>query len=448
MARLKNIERPSARSTQLAASVGLSGLFLILYPLCNWMAARHPHVPTLFFEWERGIPFVPIMIAPYMSIDLLFVAAPFLCQSKQELGTLSKRIIAALFVAGLCFLLFPFRFAFDRPHAAGWLGAIFDWFQGMDRPFNLLPSLHIAFCTILGDFYARRTRGPLRWASNLWFVLIALSAVLTYQHHLMDVVGGFALGAYCLYFFPDRAAARMRGGENRRVASYYLVGGLASSALVVFWWPWGAFLLWPTIAFAIMAAAYFGIGSQVFRKEGGRVPWATWWALGPVLLGQHLSRFYYRWQCAAMNKLTPQVWIGGVLSPSEARVAASAGLTSVLDLTAEFSEPQPLRQLAYKNIPILDLTAPTPDQLEEILRFIEQESARGIIYVHCKIGYSRTAAVAAAWLLRSGVAATLSQAIEAVRRVRPCVVMRPEVLTALHEFGDLSSPRLTASFNN
>src|SRR5476651_2831748 len=24
-----------------------------------------------------------------------------------------------------------------------WLGAVFDWFRGMDQPYNLLPSLHI-----------------------------------------------------------------------------------------------------------------------------------------------------------------------------------------------------------------------------------------------------------------------------------------------------------------
>ena len=96
--------------------------------------------------------------------------------------------------------MFPLRFAFERPPADGWLGALFDWFRTLDRPFNLLPSLHIALCTILAEFYRRHTRGFLRRASNVWFVLIGLSAVLTYQHHILDVVGGFALGAYCLYF--------------------------------------------------------------------------------------------------------------------------------------------------------------------------------------------------------------------------------------------------------
>ena len=219
------------RSSQLAASVGLSALFLVAYGWCNWFTAQRGNVPTLFFEWERSIPFVPLMIAPYMSIDLFFVAAPFLCRNNRELTTFSKRIAAAILIGGVCFLLFPLRFAFERPHAPGWLGAFFDWFRGMDQPYNLLPSLHIALRTILADLYARHTRGVLRHASNIWFVVIGLSAVLTYQHHVMDVVAGFALGAYCLYFFPE-SAIHLPATKNRRVGSYYLIG-----AVVIVWLP-------------------------------------------------------------------------------------------------------------------------------------------------------------------------------------------------------------------
>jgi predicted protein tyrosine phosphatase/membrane-associated phospholipid phosphatase len=451
MAQTENIEpaRINGTRSRLAASVGLSVLFLILYPLCNWLAARRGYVPTLFFEWERAIPFVPLMIAPYMSLDLLFVAAPFLCRSNRELGALAKRIAAALFVAALCFLLFPLRFAFDPPPVSGWLGAFFGWFRGVDRPFNLLPSLHITFCTILGHFYARRTRGLLRAAVLLWFVLIAFSAVLTYQHHVMDVVGGFALGAYCLYFFPE-SMPRFPGTQNRRVGAYYLIGGLAVGSLVVVWWPWGAFLLWPAIALGVMAAAYFGVGPRVFRKCNGRLPWTTSWTLGPVLIGQHLSRLFYRRQGSAWDQLTPRLRIGGVLNRREASDSVRQGVTAVLDLTAEFSEAKSFLQLEYKNVPILDLTAPTVAQLEEMILFIDRESATGIVYVHCKIGYSRTAAVAAAYLLRSGAASSVSEAIEAVRRVRPCVVIRPEVLAALREFAanDFSSHLVTCSSHN
>lgn len=421
----------------LAASVGLSALFLIVYGWCNWFTSQRSDVGTLFFEWERLIPFVPLMIAPYMSIDLFFIAAPFLCRSDRELATFSKRIAAAILVAGLCFLLFPLRFAFERPHAAGWLGALFDWFREMDKPFNLLPSLHITLCTILAEFYARHTRGLWRHACNVWFVLIALSAVLTYQHHVMDVVGGFALGAYCLYFIRE-SEPRLVVSGNRRVGAYYGIGALLLAGLIVLFWPSGAFLLWPAIALAIATAGYFGLGPGIFRKRDGRLPWTTWWALGPCLLGQELSRLYYRRQSRAWDQLTLNVWIGSVLNGREAADAIRQGVTAVLDLTAEFSAPAPFRGVTYRNIPLLDLTAPRLDQLNEMVRLIEVESRNGIVYVHCKIGYSRTAAAAGAYLLSMGTARNVSEAIDLLRKVRPTIIVRPEIIAALTEF---SSPR-------
>jgi len=206
------------RGKALAVSVGLSILFLIVYGGCNWITSHRANVGRFYFEWERRIPFVPFFILPYMSIDLFFVAAPFLCRSERELSIFTKRIAVAIMVAGICFLLFPLRFAFPRPHADGWLGAIFDWFRGMDAPYNLLPSLHAALMLILLDLYLRHTRGPIRVAIIIWFVLIALSPVLTYQHHLIDIAGGFVLAAFCFLIFrePDLSSPRMETPSNNR----------------------------------------------------------------------------------------------------------------------------------------------------------------------------------------------------------------------------------------
>src|SRR5204862_550823 len=135
----------------------------------------------------------PLFILPYLSIDLFFVVAAFLCRTDRELSILAKRIAASIIVAGTCFLLFPLRFAFPRPRADGWPGALFDWFRGMDAPYNLLPSLHAAFTLILLDVYFRHTRGFIRVATMTWFVLIALSPVVTYQHHVIDILGRFVL---------------------------------------------------------------------------------------------------------------------------------------------------------------------------------------------------------------------------------------------------------------
>jgi protein-tyrosine phosphatase len=379
------------------------------------------------------------MIVPYMSIDLLFVAAPFLCRDDRELAAFSKRIAAAILIGGACFLLFPLRFAFERPHADGWLGAFFDWFRGMDQPYNLLPSLHIALRTLLADLYARHTRGLLRHMSNIWFVLIGLSAVLTYQHHVMDVVAGFALGAYCLYFIRE-SQPRLPVIANRRVGSYYLIGAFVVASLAVLFWPWGAFLIWPTVSLGLAAAAYFGAGPGIFQKRDGRLPWTTRWALGPVLLGQELSRRYYRRRGRAWDELTPRVWIGGVLDHGEAAEAVRNRVTAVLDLTAEFTEPAPFRAVTYRNSPVLDLTAPTVDQLHEMAAFIDEESRKGIVYIHCKIGYSRTAAAAAAYLLRVGTVWTVPEAVDLLRQVRPAMVIRPEIVMALNVFAKTNSP--------
>ena len=421
------------RSKALVVSVGLSVLFLIVYGGCNWITARRANVGTFYFGWERKIPFLPLFILPYMSIDFFFVVAPFLCRTDRELSILAKRIAAAIIVAGICFLLFPLRFAFPRPQADGWPGAFFDWFRGMDAPYNLLPSLHAAFTLILIDVYFRHTCGFNRAAMMTWFVLIALSPVLTYQHHLIDIVGGFVLAGYCFYFFRDSPHAPPVVA-NRRIGSYYLAVAAVVLIMGAIFWPRGSLLLWPAIALGIVSIAYFRAGPIIFHKTEGKLPWSTRFVLAPCLLGQYLSLLYYRSQCRSWDKVTPQIWIGGILGCRSANKALRSGIVAVLDLSAEFSEAKPFRKTNYRNIPVLDLTAPTQAQLMEISNFIGNHSRNGAVYVHCKIGYSRSAAAVAAYLIMSGKVKTAEEAFAMIRRVRPSVVIRPEVRFALSEF--------------
>lgn len=435
------------RSKALVVSAGLSGLFLIVYGGCNWITAHRGNVGTFYFEWEHKIPFLPLFILPYMSIDLFFVAAPFLSRTDRELSIFAKRIAAAISVAGICFLLFPLRFAFPRPHGHGWPGALFDWFRGMDAPYNLLPSLHAAFTLVLIDIYFRHTRGVIRLATMTWFVLIALSPVLTYQHHLIDIVGGFVLAGYCFYVFREGSYAAP-GVTNNRVGWYYAAAAAVVLIMGAIFWPWGVLLLWPAIALGIVATAYFKAGPIVFHKGEGKLPWSTRFVLAPCLVGQYLSLLYYRSRCRSWDKVTPQIWIGAKLGCRSANKALCSGVVSVLDLTAEFSEAKPFRKINYRNIPVMDLTAPTQEQLVEMSKFIGNHSGNGAVYVHCKIGYSRSAAAVAAYLIMGGKVKTAEEAFAIIRRVRPSVVIRPEVRSALSEFQQRarSSPSGTDSF--
>ncbi len=162
-----------------------------------WATARRTDVGVFYFEWERNLPFVPFFILPYLSIDLFFIAAPFLLPDATALTLFVRRVALSTGVAGLFFLFLPLRFAFPRPAVSGWTGGLFDWFRALDAPVNLFPSLHAALCLILVDVYARYLRGFTRAVVLLWFGLIALSPLFTHQHHVIDILGGGALAVAC-----------------------------------------------------------------------------------------------------------------------------------------------------------------------------------------------------------------------------------------------------------
>jgi membrane-associated phospholipid phosphatase len=454
--RLAGPPRQGLMTAAAWTSLLLSVLFLVVYGGTNWITSLRSDVGTWYYEWELAIPFVPWFIIPYMSIDLFFVAGPFLCRDRQELRTLAWRIVFAILAAGVCFLLFPYRLMFDKPaEIDGWIGVIFREFCSLDQPYNLVPSLHITLRTILADLYGRHTRGLANAAVHVWFSLIGFSTVLTYQHHVVDVAGGFVLAAVCFYLIPGPSAsvthdkqkpealarettAGRRPAEkekNHRVAMYYGMAAVAMLTLAAPTWPWGGgLLLWPGVALAILTVAYGGLGPGIYRKSGGKLPLSARLVLAPLFLGQHLSLLYYRRQCRPWDEVVPGLLIGRKLNNAEAGEAVRRGVTAVLDLTVEFSEASPFLAVKYHNLPILDLTAPTPEQLREAVQFITESLPLGTVYVHCKIGYSRSAAVVGAYLLASGKAATSTQAVALLRQVRPSIVVRPEAMDAICDF--------------
>jgi membrane-associated phospholipid phosphatase len=428
-------------------------MFIVIYGGTNWLTAQRPpsDVYTWYFDWELSvIPYVPLLIAPYMSLDLLFFAAPFVCRRRGELRVFRRRVMFSILVAAGLFLLLPLRLKWpERPMTDGWFGNIVEQSCTapflMEYPHNLFPSLHIVLCCIVADIYAAHTRRLVRWLLQMWFFLIGVSTLLTWQHHLVDIAGGIVLAGFGFYAFREKAESRPVV-RNLRVGGCYAAGAVLAvmpavmPAVMIS--PWGVFLLWPAAALAITAAGYFGLGPGIFRKTEGRLPWSTRLVLAPVLFGHFLSLVYYRRQCHAWDKIAPGVLIGRHLSETEATQLAKQGVTAVLDLTAEFTETASFRRARYLNIPILDLTAPTKEQLRDAATFIAEESAGGTVYVHCKIGYSRSAAVVGAYLLTSGRAATARQAVAMLRQARTAIIIRCEAMDALRalESIDLSEP--------
>jgi protein-tyrosine phosphatase len=440
---------PARRGLMVRAagtSVLLSVLFLVVFGGTNWITAQRPaaDVRTWYFTWElTAIPYVPLLIVPYMSLDVFFFLAPFLCRERRELRTFAKRVAGSILVAAAFFLLLPLRLDWPpRPHVDGWFGELIEQSCTapflMEYPHNLFPSLHIVLCLIVADVYGRHTRGLVRTLVYAWFFLIGIATMLTWQHHVVDVLGGLVLAGFAFYAFRE-SAPRHAVTANFRVGSYYAAGAAAILALAWGSGIGGVFLLWPAAALGITAGAYIGVGQTIFRKTNGRLPLCVQFVLAPILIGQYLSLVYYRRQCRAWDTLAPGVLLGRVLTDAEAAAAVRQGVTAVLDLTGEFSEATPFLGTSYLNLPILDLTAPTQDQLREAVAFIAAQAGHGTVYVHCKAGYSRSAAVVAAYLLATGQAATVEEAVALVRQARPAIIIRSEVLNALRSFASHAS---------
>ena len=426
----------SARPT-FAFRAGVSTLvgvwFVLLYGGAEAIAARRSHVPSFHFGWERHVPFVPAMIVPYLSIDLFFLTVPLVLATRRAVWVTAWRMMAAIAAASACFVLMPLRFAFDRPTTTGPLGWAIDWFHRGDLPLNQLPSLHVALLLIVGTPFVRWARGWMRAALLGWFGLIAASPLLVYQHHATDLLAGLGLGLACLTLIGDEP--REPFGRNGRVGLIYLGGGLALTLACVAIGRWSWPLWWPAASLLAVAATYAVAGPAAYGKGDGRVSAAARLLFWPTLLGQHASRRWYARRGRAWDAVTPSLWIGRQLSGREAAAAVAAGVGAVIDLTCEFTAPPAWRAVPVLHLPTLDLTAPTRSQVERAVAFAAGQAAAGrVVYVHCKAGYSRTAVVAAAVLLSSGVATSAEQAIERLRQARPALVVRPEARRAIADW--------------
>ena len=124
-------------------------MFFVVYGWCNAFTAQRADVGTFYFGWEKRIPFVPVMVVPYLSIDLFFAGSFFLCRDKATLRAHALRIVLAIIISAIGFLLFPLRFGWARPAVSGWLGTLFAPLNALDQPYNLCPSLHISLRTML-----------------------------------------------------------------------------------------------------------------------------------------------------------------------------------------------------------------------------------------------------------------------------------------------------------
>jgi membrane-associated phospholipid phosphatase len=172
----------------------LFGIWLeVAYGLADYLTALRSSRVRVHFDWELAIPFVPSMTVFYVSVLPLMWLAPFTLRTRSELRALVAALSRVTLFAGIGFLLLPAQLAYapqEVPTRWAWLYNLADT---LNLHYNLAPSLHVALAVACIDAYTRRGSGGPRLVLWAWGVAIALSTLLTHQHHLLDVVSGFLL---------------------------------------------------------------------------------------------------------------------------------------------------------------------------------------------------------------------------------------------------------------
>jgi hypothetical protein len=188
------------------------------------------------------------------------------------------------------------------------------------------------------------------------------------------------------------------------------------------------------ISFISVGLAYAFIGPHAFlKKPDGRLSVLSYVLYWPYLVINWLllAAFRHGKRENAFDLIAPNVYLGCRLSPRDEADITKLGIASVLDLTCEFSEIQKLRSLPYLCIPLLDTTAPSVEQLEAGAKWIQEQSERGPVYVHCALGHGRSATFVAAYLLRSNQTQAVHEAIELIKRFRPRIGLHPPQIAIL-----------------
>jgi membrane-associated phospholipid phosphatase len=371
------------------------------------------------------MPFVAWSIVPYWSLNLFYAAALFVPACAAGVHTLGRRLLTAQVVAVACFALFPLRSGFTRPPTDGVPGWLFEVLLGFDLPFNQAPSLHITLLVILWATYAPALPRAWRPALHLWFGLIGVSVLTTYQHHVVDVPAGALLGAWCLWLWPDpRPDAAAREPVAPTAGGLLLGGAYAAAALAcgLAAWAWGGAAAWlPAwlgVALGAVAANYLVRGPRGFQKDArGGMPWAVRALLAPYLVLARVSAWCWNLGHPRADWVIGPVHVGSLPRPGDR-------WSAVVDLCAELPVAVPASTV-YHGVPCLDLLPLDPAALRRAAQAIEAARlAGGRVLVCCALGRSRSVAAVVAWLLLSGRAADLPSAIAQVRMRRRHAVLR------------------------
>ncbi len=184
----------SSRFQSVTLLMACAAVCVAGYQLTLRRALRTEDLPGSHGPWDAWVPFWPASIVVYGSINVAYVLAFFVVRDGVSLHRLAARLLLVQLACFACFAWWPMRMQ-RRPDLGDTVWAPwFDALASFDGASNLVPSLHVAILGVLWlHFRAGVRAGWVRVGVDAWAVCVALSALATWQHNVMDVLAGAAL---------------------------------------------------------------------------------------------------------------------------------------------------------------------------------------------------------------------------------------------------------------
>jgi len=230
-----------------------------------------------------------------------------------------------------------------------------------------------------------------------------------------------------------------------KMVKYYVLGALLALVLtltvpvillkVVFGW----------IAFSLIAvsSAYLLNYPSLFRKrEDGSIPFYIRWVFVPFLLGSWLYNEYARRtdKVPPLQKIEPNLFLACRMSGKHVSLLNENNIDAILDVTAEFDGldwTAYQEDYRYLNVPVLDHTSPTPEQLLLAINWLNQQiSENKNVVVHCALGRGRSVLVVAAYLLAKNPNLTVDDALREINQIRQTARLNKRQLASLQKVRD------------
>ncbi|RDV26108.1 hypothetical protein DXV75_08505 [Alteromonas aestuariivivens] len=230
-----------------------------------------------------------------------------------------------------------------------------------------------------------------------------------------------------------------------KMIKYYLLGALILSGMAwwISFWPLKIVAAWAALSLLVVSSAYLFRYPSLFRKrEDGSIPFYIRWLFIPFLLG---TGAYNSWarkhdKVPPVQRIDENLYLACRLFGKDVEELNKLGVDAILDVTAEFdgldwSAYQ--SDFEYLNIPVLDHSSPSDEQLLTAINWIRQQHQKQkCVVVHCALGRGRSVLVVAAYLLACDPGLSIENALERIQSVRTTARLNKHQLKSLARVKD------------